>query len=172
MTKLAPTSKSVAGVIFTENNSQILLVKRRDVNIWVIPGGGVDPGETPEEAIIREFKEETGLHVKIKKHVGLYTPINRLSNHSYLYECVIEEGTPTLSDETRDIGFFPLLNLPSPIFFLHVEWIKDAALHLPQLIEKPLSQITYYNLVKYFFSHPIQVIRIAISRLGLPINTN
>jgi 8-oxo-dGTP diphosphatase len=172
MRSLNSTAQSVAGVIFSDDCSKVLLIKRRDVSIWVIPGGGVDFGETPEEAIVREFMEETGLKVVVKRHVGLYTPINKLSNHSYLFECSIVAGKPLLGNETKGIGFFPLKDLPSPVFFLHAEWIKDTALKLPYLIQKPLSQITYFSLIKYFVFHPIQVVRIILSRFGIPLNTN
>ncbi|HEV8051324.1 MAG TPA: NUDIX domain-containing protein [Parachlamydiaceae bacterium] len=162
---------SVAGVIFNADRSEVLLIKRRDVNIWVIPGGGVDPGEVPEAAMVREFAEETGLTVVIKRQVALFTPINRLTNYSYLFECSILKGELTLGDETQGIGFFPLTNLPDPLFFLHKDWIYEAKNSMNGIIQKPLSQITYCNLFKYFLSHPLQVLRIVVSRCGIPINT-
>jgi ADP-ribose pyrophosphatase YjhB (NUDIX family) len=165
-------SRSVAGVVFSDDRRKVLLIKRRDVNIWVIPGGGVDPGENPEAAIVREFFEETGLTVKIKRQVALYTPINRLSNYSYLYECSIISGDLTLGDETQGIDFFSLDNLPDPLFFLHKDWIEEAGLQVPGIIQKPLTQITYYNLVKYILRHPVQIFRILLSRCGIPFNTN
>jgi ADP-ribose pyrophosphatase YjhB (NUDIX family) len=163
---------SVAGVVFNEDRSKVLLIKRRDVCIWVLPGGGVDPGETPEVAIVREFLEETGLSVRVKRQVALYTPINRLSNHSYLFECEVNSGNLSTGDETQGVDFFPLDALPTPLFFLHEEWIEDAKIPTSGIIKKPLSQITYFNLLKYFISHPLQVIRIALSRCGIPFNTN
>jgi 8-oxo-dGTP diphosphatase len=164
--------RSVAGVIFANDHRQVLLVKRRDVNIWALPGGGVDPGESPEEAIIREVLEETGLTVQIRRQVALYSPINRLSNHSYLYECAVVKGALALTDETQGIGFFDLNQLPQPLFFLHREWIEDALLQTPDIIQKPLTQITYFNLIKYIFCHPIQVLRLLLSRCGIPFNTS
>jgi ADP-ribose pyrophosphatase YjhB (NUDIX family) len=163
---------SVAGVLFNHDRSEVLLIKRRDVSVWVIPGGGVDAGETPEHAIVREFKEETGLTVAIKRQVALFTPVNRLTNHSYLFECVFIEGEPTLSNETKGVGFFSLNRLPTPLFFLHEEWVKVARNPSGQIIQSPLSQITYFNLFKYFITHPIQVFRIILSRIGIPFNTD
>ena len=52
-------------------DGKVLLVKRDEPAVkgahmkWEIPGGKVDFGETPEQAIIREIKEETGVNVKI-----------------------------------------------------------------------------------------------------------
>ncbi|MDP1879313.1 MAG: NUDIX hydrolase, partial [Parachlamydiaceae bacterium] len=62
------------GIIFNNDNSQVLLVKRQDIPLWVMPGGGVDPGETTEEALLREVHEETGYHVKIIRKCAEYTP--------------------------------------------------------------------------------------------------
>lgn len=50
-------------------NDQILLIRHREHetgrSYWILPGGGREPGETEEECILREMKEETGLDVKI-----------------------------------------------------------------------------------------------------------
>lgn len=163
--------KSVAGVIFSPDRSKVLLIKRRDISIWVLPGGGVDPGESPEEAIVREILEETGLNAKIQRQIALYTPINLLSNHSYLYECMKLSGELTLGKETKEIGFFAIENLPHPLFFLHRDWIEDALQQVPSLIQKPLTKITYCNLAKYLLQHPIQVLRLILTRCGIPFNS-
>jgi 8-oxo-dGTP diphosphatase len=54
---------------------KILLIKRSTppfVGYWALPGGRVDPGETVEQTIVREVKEETGLDIKIVRKVGEY----------------------------------------------------------------------------------------------------
>jgi len=56
--------KSVIGVVFSPDEKQVLLTKRRDVPVWVLPGGGIERNENPEDAIVREILEETGFHVK------------------------------------------------------------------------------------------------------------
>lgn len=50
-------------------NHQILMVKEvyPDKNFWTLPGGGLEVGETYEEAVIREVKEEVNLNVKVEK---------------------------------------------------------------------------------------------------------
>jgi 8-oxo-dGTP diphosphatase len=37
--------KSVACILFNKNRSEVLLIKRKDIPVWVLPGGGIDPGE-------------------------------------------------------------------------------------------------------------------------------
>jgi 8-oxo-dGTP pyrophosphatase MutT (NUDIX family) len=51
--------------VFDKSRNKILLVKRRDIPVWVIPGGRVEKGETSERAAVRETKEESGFDIKI-----------------------------------------------------------------------------------------------------------
>lgn len=62
-----PYGQTVRGILYNENN-EILLLKRHsksrtNPDKWELPGGKVDPGEFFDEALVREFKEETGLDV-------------------------------------------------------------------------------------------------------------
>ena len=51
---------------FVEHNGKILLLHRQDNilqgNTWGLPAGRIEPGESPEEAMVREIKEETGFY--------------------------------------------------------------------------------------------------------------
>ena len=59
-----------AGIILIEDNKVALIERHRGgVDYFVFPGGGVDEGETPEQAAIRETMEELGLEVLIKQKV-------------------------------------------------------------------------------------------------------
>ena len=53
-------------------NGKVLLTQREDFEYWVLPGGGVEPGETVAQAARREAQEETGLEVELTRLVGLY----------------------------------------------------------------------------------------------------
>lgn len=70
-----------AGVILIENDKVALIERHRaDLDYYVFPGGGVDEGETPEQAAVREAREELGLEVAIKQkaaviHFGLSTQV-------------------------------------------------------------------------------------------------
>lgn len=158
---------SVIGAVF--QNSKILLVKRRDVPVWVLPGGGVDKEEGLEEALRREIWEESGFHVKVLRKVGEYFPINRLANYTHLFECTLISGEATLSQETREVEFFDIDNLPSlPPPYL--DWIQDCLKQEKEIIQKYLTGINYTILLKYLFLHPILVFRFLLARLGRPIN--
>jgi 8-oxo-dGTP diphosphatase len=162
---------AVIGIVFNNERTGVLILKRNDVPVWVLPGGGIDPKESPEKAVIREMFEETGLVVKIERQVGEYTPINRLAHQTYVFECQTIEGQLTTGPETREIGFHKITNLPSTFFFIHSDWLQDALKNSPEVIKSPLVRITYFELFKYFLKHPILVTRVILSRLGYPINS-
>ncbi len=52
-----------AGAIIKDTEGRILLQKRSDYGNWGLPGGAMEPGESVEETMIREIREETGLEV-------------------------------------------------------------------------------------------------------------
>lgn len=56
-----------AFVIILDEEEKVLLGHRRDFDAWNLPGGGVEKGESPWEAGVRETKEETGLDVEIER---------------------------------------------------------------------------------------------------------
>src|SRR3989339_496231 len=93
------------GIIFSDKRNKVLLVKRRDIPIWVLPGGGIEKDETPEQATIREVFEETGYAVEIAKQVGRYKHPKKMKT-TYIYECSIRSGDKTLSNESKAIEEF------------------------------------------------------------------
>ena len=54
-----------ASAIVINNERKVLLVYHKKLNVWLYPGGHIEPYETPDETVIREVKEETGLDVEI-----------------------------------------------------------------------------------------------------------
>ena len=73
MTQVYP--EPTVGALIINNKKEILLVKSHKWlnNKYSVPGGHVEIGESFEEAIIREVKEETGLDIKITRLIGLYS---------------------------------------------------------------------------------------------------
>lgn len=163
--------QAVVGILFSEDRKSVLVIQRRDVNIWALPGGGVEQLESPEDAVIREVQEETGLKITIARKIAEYEPLNKLACKTHLFECSLVEGSLATGPETRNLGFFSISKLPPSLFHLHFDWIQDALLNQQEIIRKSITQITYKQAFCYFLRHPIQVIRFALSQLGLPINT-
>jgi 8-oxo-dGTP diphosphatase len=66
--------------LMVNENGKIVLIQRKGVtfhNFWALPGGTVDEGETIEEALIREMKEETGVDVDPKEILGIFSDPER-----------------------------------------------------------------------------------------------
>ncbi|NWN80294.1 MAG: NUDIX domain-containing protein [Bacillus sp. (in: Bacteria)] len=98
--------------IVENDEGKILLVKRKDVPLWDLPGGRLDKHEHPETCAIREMKEETGYHVSIERKIGeYYQPDCR--DMQYIYTGKLLGGEPLKEgDETAKIGWFHPSRLP------------------------------------------------------------
>ena len=72
----APKANSLVpsvNVVVTNDDGQILLIKRSDNDNWAIPGGAIDLGESMVQAAVRETLEETGVTCEVTGLVGIYT---------------------------------------------------------------------------------------------------
>lgn len=115
------------GLIIKE--SKILLVKRNHEpyeGFWAIPGGYVERGETCEEAVIREVREETGLKTRVKEFIGVYSAPSRSPEHTITVAYLLEilSGEVKKSEEATDIRWFSLDGLPS-LAFDHQEIVNN-----------------------------------------------
>jgi 8-oxo-dGTP pyrophosphatase MutT (NUDIX family) len=82
-----PPKYALGAVVYAERDGEILLLKRAGETAfsgqWYLPGGAVDPGESPQEAAVRELREESGLDVLEEPElVGCY--LSRLYGHDFL----------------------------------------------------------------------------------------
>ena len=96
------------GAIITDAAGRLLLVKRGHEpgkGLWSIPGGRVEPGETDEQAVIREVREETGLAVRPGRLVGA---VRRAAPGGAVldirdYAATVTGGTLAAGDDADDI---------------------------------------------------------------------
>ncbi|MBI5408416.1 MAG: NUDIX hydrolase [Nitrospirae bacterium] len=106
----------------------IILIKRKNPPPgWAIPGGFVDYGESLEEAVCREAKEETGLDIRIKRQFHTYSDPNRDPRHHTVSTIFIAaaSGKPKAGDDAREAGVFTKDNLPEDIAFDHRQILED-----------------------------------------------
>lgn len=111
-----------AALIVSDDGQQILLQQRADNGKWGMPGGGIEPGEHPAHAAIREAYEETGLRVEVSQLVGVFggqSHITRYPNGdqfayiSLTFACQVIGGEIDPDpDETLDARWWDIDALP------------------------------------------------------------
>ena len=117
-------SIGVFGIIF-DKDKKALLAKRRDYDLWNLPGGGVDAGETPEEALEREILEEISAKVKNKKLCGVYFKRGK-DEVVFAYLVKVKPFTFKPTDEAKEIKYFSVAQLPENLPGSQAKRIKDA----------------------------------------------
>ena len=105
-----------SAAIFDEQG-KILLTRRADNGQWCLPGGRMESGESAAEACEREVFEETGLRVRVRRLVGVYSHPDQLvvypdGNKAHIvalhFEASVSGGELSLSNETTAFGYFSL----------------------------------------------------------------
>jgi 8-oxo-dGTP diphosphatase len=113
---------------------KILLIKRRTVpfnGYWALPGGRMDPGETVEQTIVREVKEETGLDVAVVRKIGEYHEqgVQDAVEYDYHPACFLVNAVggeiKKQESEIEEINLFSLSAIPTTLAFEHAQMIKD-----------------------------------------------
>lgn len=148
--------------VFNDNN-QILLVKRRDVPVWVIPGGRGEKGESPMQTALREFSEETGVKVSSSNVCLVAKYISDNNNHriKYLFTTSRKRiNGLTLTEESSDYGFFNIDKLPHVISLyeqrkIHEAFIKNAG---SALVRK--DEVLYISEIVALLREPTKLIRL------------
>ncbi len=111
-------------------NGQIVLIKRKNSpfqGMFALPGGFVEVGETVESAIVREFREETGLETKIKRLIGVYSdPARDPRGHtaSVVFELEVTGGNLQGGDDAAEAELFDIDKMPE-LAFDHCKIVSD-----------------------------------------------
>jgi ADP-ribose pyrophosphatase YjhB (NUDIX family) len=125
----------VSAIILTGEG--VLLQRRSDNGLWGLPGGGVEPGESVSEAVVREVREETGLEVRPIRLVGVYSspthhqivtyPDGNVIHYvSSSFECRIVGGTLACGTESLELGWFDPEHPPDGFMMMHRVRVQDA----------------------------------------------
>jgi len=129
-----------AAVIIHDEQMRLLLCLHRDKNLWVAPGGLIEPGEQPADAAVRETWEETGLLVELIGLLGVYGGSDLLIDYpngdKAAYIGTIFRGRIVGGrirpdgDETLDVRYFTKEELTHTP---HAKWLDTA---MPVLFSK------------------------------------
>jgi ADP-ribose pyrophosphatase YjhB (NUDIX family) len=104
-----------SAAVFDASRQRLLLIRRADNGRWAVPGGYMEAGESMTEACAREVLEETGLGVKVKRLISVYTNPhllleypdgNRLQLVVLHFDAEPIDGDLSLSEESSELGFF------------------------------------------------------------------
>ncbi len=99
---------AAAGAVVVDPAGRVLLVRRArppSAGAWTLPGGRLEPGESPEEAVAREVLEETSLRVRVVCSLGLVV-IEREGFRYRIYEHLVVPtggGPPRAGDDAGDV---------------------------------------------------------------------
>jgi 8-oxo-dGTP diphosphatase len=138
----------VFAIIFDEHE-RVLLAHRHDLDRWNLPGGRVEGGETPWDALKREVQEEVGITISINELTGLYA-YPSADDLILQFLCSWMGGSLSLSDEADAIQFYALDALPVTLHEHHRIRIFDAAHFHGTICYKTLPRLpmTEFGLVE------------------------
>ena len=104
---------SVTAIVPNERG-ELLLVHKTDNDLWALPGGGMDVGESMADTVVREVKEQTGIDVEVTGVVGIYTNPNHVMAYddgevrqqcSICFTTRMLGGQLATSNETSEVEF-------------------------------------------------------------------
>ena len=119
-----------------DDDGRVLLVRHTYGRLnWELPGGGAEPGESPDETAIREVREEIGLEVAIDRMTGVYYEVGPRPGHDhgpilhvvFLVHPTSDSSPVAMPPEIDAVGWWPLDALPTPISDFTERRIRDAA---------------------------------------------
>jgi ADP-ribose pyrophosphatase YjhB (NUDIX family) len=110
-------------------SGEILLTRREDFEVWCLPGGAVDEGESIAQAAIREAYEETGLEVELTRLVGIYSRPGWPSAGAHIVSFTARPVGGELKpdpNEVIEMDYFAPDNLPKDLLWWHKQRILDS----------------------------------------------
>ncbi len=126
---MTQASIGLGAVVAVVDEGKILLAQREDFEVWCLPGGHVDPGESVAQAAIREAKEETGLEVELQRLVGIYSRLEKGGSDMHLALFAARPVGGTLQPQVEEVlalKYFAVDDLPDDMFWWHRHPIADA----------------------------------------------
>jgi 8-oxo-dGTP pyrophosphatase MutT (NUDIX family) len=134
-------------VLILDAHNRLLLTHRADNGLWAIPGGMMEPGESLEDTVRREAREECGLVLGELEFFTLcsgpefyyrYPHGDEVYNVSAAFICRDFSGDISTDEESTAAGFFPLDAFPGPVIFLN-------QIVIDRFLADPRSRQAYYG---------------------------
>lgn len=157
-----------AAALIRDERGRVLLIKRRDFGVWGLPGGTQEIGESIDQTIVREVREEVGLIVEPAQLLGVRTSPrldvtfpngDEVQPYVVLFECRVLGGElKTDDDEVLDVGWFDFDHLPSLtrntlIAFQSLRQFRGEALFdVPEKSDTTITQ-NYVTYLRRFIGH-------------------
>jgi ADP-ribose pyrophosphatase YjhB (NUDIX family) len=123
-----PSLPLAVNVAVMDGGDRVLLTRREDFEVWCLPGGAFDHGESLAQAAAREVVEETGLVVRLTRLIGVYSFPNLGDYHTLaLFGAVVSGGT--LRPDPREVveaRWFSTTGLPDDLLWGQRERLTDV----------------------------------------------
>jgi ADP-ribose pyrophosphatase YjhB (NUDIX family) len=115
----APEANSVVPSVTAaveDSDGRILLIHKTDNDLWALPGGGHDIGESIRDTVVREVKEETGYDIDVTGIVGTYTNPRHVMAYddgevrqqfSICFAARLIGGELRTSNESKEVAWIP-----------------------------------------------------------------
>jgi 8-oxo-dGTP pyrophosphatase MutT (NUDIX family) len=111
------------GAVIRNAKGDVLLQHQRNTSEWEVPGGAIDPGEEPADAVIRTVYERIGIHIKPERVTGIYGGAENAMTYSngdqvilmvIIFLCsLVSDEYQFNENEALEVRFFPVNDLPS-----------------------------------------------------------
>ena len=137
-----PAEQGAAAVIFDERGHVLLVKENYERRRYSFPGGAVERDEVPQDAVLREAQEETGVTVAIDHLVGVY----RLQNGFvvYAFRCNIVSGTPAMpvTGELSEVAWYSPAAIPQPVSTVLHYALPDAVAGARGVVRDRLPRVS------------------------------
>jgi 8-oxo-dGTP pyrophosphatase MutT (NUDIX family) len=115
-----------AAAVLCDAGGRVLLVRRADArHRWALPGGHIEPVDSPADVVLRELRRETAIEAKVVDLLGLYLLRGQLHGDeedlpdllTYAFRCELVSGEPVLNGRGRidDLGWYDSGCLPAMV---------------------------------------------------------
>lgn len=122
---IKPQFKIGTFAIIIDEQDRVLLYRRKDYNMWSLPGCGLERGESPWHEIVQCLRVRLGIDAKVNRLAGVYAIPNE-NEIAFTFLCDIVDDTFAVNDEIEKFEYFKFENLPSDMPTKHIERVRDA----------------------------------------------